>query len=222
MLVTLKMKQLFDRDKAVSLSTCQLLVECGRNLHDGALWGAFYSRYKCTITCYLWHAYRLRGGLHEDFLWFADDWVQEVFTKLLQNSGRVVRSFRGSTLPSLNSFLRSIAASIVKDHMRSRIAFRRRGQSISLEDVDDKSQTFASDTESRITALLEFIDIERTLHEDAESKNPERDMLIFKLHFVEGRSASEIASIQSLNLTTSGVEKVINRIRNRIYPQRKS
>ena len=64
---------------------------------------------------------------------------------------------------------------------------------------------------------LERVDkIERTLREDEESKNPERDLLIFKLHFVEGLSAREIALIPALKLSTSGLENVLNRLRNRL------
>ena len=69
---------------------------------------------------------------------------------------------------------------------------------------------------ARFSALLELIDVEKALRTDEESKNPERDLLIFRLHFVEGLSAREIASIPGLKLTTSGSEKVLSRVRNRL------
>jgi DNA-directed RNA polymerase specialized sigma24 family protein len=72
--------------------------------------------------------------------------------------------------------------------------------------------------EINISAILGLIDVEKVLREN-ESKNPERDLLIFRLHFVEGLSAREIASIPSLKLTTSGLEKVLIRVRNRLVGQ---
>ena len=71
-------------------------------------------------------------------------------------------------------------------------------------------------SDNKFSALLELIDLEKALRADEESKNPERDLLIFKLHFVEGLSAREIASMPGLKLTTSGLEKVLNRVRNRL------
>ncbi|HLH32775.1 MAG TPA: sigma-70 family RNA polymerase sigma factor [Terriglobia bacterium] len=205
-------------EKNSGLESADLLRNCARNLNDSVFWEEFYIRYKRKILLYLLRAFRMMGGHSEEFVRYADDWVQEVFTKLVQNDGRVIRSFRGTTENSVCAFLCSIALSVVADQLRSQRALRRRAQLTSLDDVES-SEPSAGDTEARFAALLELIDVEKALRTDEESKNPERDLLIFKLHFVEGLSAREIASIPALKLTTSGLEKVLARVKNRLVRQ---
>jgi DNA-directed RNA polymerase specialized sigma24 family protein len=155
------------------------------------------------------------GGRTHDFIHHSDDWMQEFFTKLIQNEGRVINSFRGTTENSVCAFLCSIAVSIVADQLRFQGALRRRGQVVSLDHAEAAASP-ESDSEARFSAILKLIDVEKALRSDDESKNPERDLLIFKLHFVEGLSPREIASIPPLKLTTSGLEKVLGRVKNRL------
>ena len=204
-----------DAGKVVDLDVAELVRQCARDLQNEELWQQFYARYKRKILLYLLRAFRMVGGHSDEFLRFADDWLQEVFTKLVQNEGHVIRSFRGTTEVSVNAFLASIALSIVVDQLRSQSAVRRRAQVVPLDQLQDVSSPRV-DPVARFSALLELIDVEKALRTDEESKNPERDLLIFKLHFVEGLSAREIASIPGLKLTTSGSEKVLSRVRNRL------
>ena len=213
------MKELIaDAKQPADFDAPELFRECAKNLRNAELWEEFYSRYRRKILLYLLRAFRTFGGNSEDFIRHADDWLQEVFTKLVQNDGRVIASFRGSNEPSVYAFLGTIAMSVVADQLRYQGALRRRAQFVALEKFDD-SGTY-SDTETQFSALLELIDVERALCE--QTKNPVRDSLIFKLYFVEGLSAREIASIPALKLTTSGLEKVLNRLRSRLAPKEHS
>lgn len=197
------------------LSVYELLALCAKDLLNEALWAQFYCRTKRKVITYLLRAYRIYGGRSDHFLRYADDWLQDVFTKLVQDQGRVIRSFRGTTDNSVYAFLASIAMSTVADQLRAQRAARRRGNVVAFDSVLDSDMN-VSEVNTRISALLELIDIENALKEDSESQNPERDLLIFKLHFIEGLTAREIASIPTFNLTTSGLEKVLNRLRRRI------
>src|SRR5688572_4874274 len=87
-----------------TLDACQLLRQCGKNLQDAALWTEFYQRYRRKIVTYLWRAFRT-SGRSEEFPRHLDDWVQDVFTKLIQYDGRVICSFRGTTEVSVKAFL---------------------------------------------------------------------------------------------------------------------
>ena len=202
-------------DRPAELEAHELLRLCADNLRNVELWEEFYSRYRRKIILYLLRAFRMLGGNSEEFVRYADDWVQEVFTKLVQNEGRIISSFRGSTELSVYAFLGSIALSVVADQLRSQRALRRRAQTVPLDQLQEFRAPHVN-SDNKFSALLELIDIEKALRADEESKNPERDLLIFKLHFVEGLSAREIASMPGLKLTTSGLEKVLNRIRNRL------
>ena len=208
-------QRLTDSGQADALTAPELLRHCAKNLRNRELWEAFYSRYRRKILLYLLRAFRMFGGNSDEFNRYADDWLQEVFTKLVQKEGRVIGSFRGETEVSVYAFLAAIALSVVADQLRSQKALRRRAQVVSLDQV----QSFElphMDGETKVSALLEVIDIGKALRANDKSKNPERDLLIFQLHFVEGLTAREIASIPSLKLTTSGLEKVLNRVKSRL------
>ena len=211
----MKQELSIDVRRVADLEAHELMRECAKDLRNADLWGEFHKRFRRKINLYLLRAFRALGGKSDEFDRYAEDWAQEVFTKLVQNEGRVISSFRGSTELSVYAFLGSIALSVVADQLRFQRALRRRAQVIALDQLQDFGLPHR-DSESQFSALLDLIDVERVLREDQESKNPERDFLIFKLHFVEGLSVREIASIRELNLTTSGLEKVLNRVRNRL------
>jgi DNA-directed RNA polymerase specialized sigma24 family protein len=204
--------------KTVELDSSELLRQCAKDLRNSKLWDEFYSRFRRKILLYLLRAFRMMGGNSEGFIRYSDDWMQEFLTKLVQNDGRVINSFRGTTENSVCAFLCSIAVSIVADQLRYQGALRRRGEFSSLDQAESVAAPQA-DSDARLLAILKLIDIEKVLRSDGESKNPERDLLIFKLHFVEGLSPREIASIPALKLTTSGLEKVLGRVKNRLVRQ---
>jgi RNA polymerase sigma factor (sigma-70 family) len=196
----------------------ELLRLCAKDLRNSELWDEFYARFRRKILLYLLRAFRTRGGRSEEFTRYSDDWMQEFFTKLVQNDGHAINSFRGTTEESVCAFLCTIAVSIVADQLRFQRALRRRAQVLSLDRVETASVPPA-DSEARFVAIVKLIDVEKMLRADDHSKNPARDLLIFKLHFVEGLSPREIASIPALKLTTSGLEKVLGRLRNRLIQQ---
>lgn len=211
----MKTQDSLDVPKRADLSTRELFAECARSFDDAGLWEEFYFRHRRKILTYLLRAFRVSGGTAQEFIQLGEDWVQEVFARLLKNNGRAARSFRGSTDVSVSAFLASIAVSVVADYLRSQRANRRRTQLVSIEDLHE-SAVPRGHTDSTVSALLDLIDVEKALKGDEESKNPKRDLLIFKLYFVEGLTAREISSIPSFNLTTSGLEKVVNRLKSRL------
>jgi RNA polymerase sigma factor (sigma-70 family) len=204
-----------DADRRANLTACELIAECARKLDDAAVWEEFYLRYRRKILTYLWRTLRMSGGRPHEFLQVADDWVQEVFAKLVKNNGRIIRSFRGTTDVSVNAFLASIAVSTVADQRRSQRAGRRRSQLVPFEDIQE-AEIPSSRPDTTVSTLLDLIDVEKALKEDGESKNPERDLLIFQLHFVEGLTPREMSSIPGFKLTVSGLEKVLTRLKSRL------
>src|SRR3974390_1458671 len=99
--------------RPVDLDAPELLKRCAKDLRNSELWDEFYARFRRKILLYLLRAYRMRGGRSEEFTRYSDDWMQEFFTKLVQNDGHTINSFRGATEDSVYAFLCSIAVSIV-------------------------------------------------------------------------------------------------------------
>jgi DNA-directed RNA polymerase specialized sigma subunit len=48
------------------------------------------------------------------------------------------------------------------------------------------------------------------------SSEPERDRLIFQLYFYQDLSAAQIASCNGINISKTGVEKIIGRLKDKI------
>ena len=102
------------QQKAGETSAADLLRECGVKLTDRALWSTFQERFQGLIFLYLLRALRYRS-IQEDAAGIVPDLAQEVYVKLVQHDGRILRSFRGDTEFSVMAFLAKISATVVQD-----------------------------------------------------------------------------------------------------------
>ena len=67
-----------------------------------------------------------------------------------------------------------------------------------------------------LSSILSWIDIERIVEGDPDRKSARRNALIFKLHYIDGFEAGEIARFPGFDLSKSGVETILARLRKRI------
>ena len=67
-----------------------------------------------------------------------------------------------------------------------------------------------------ISSILSWIDIERMVEGDSDRKNAGRNALIFKLHYIDGFESEEISRFPGFELTKSGVDSILTRLRKRI------
>jgi RNA polymerase sigma factor (sigma-70 family) len=206
--------------QAGETSAADLLRECGEKLTDRTLWTRFQERFQGLIFLYLMRALRLRR-IQDDAADIVPDLAQEVYLRLVQHDGRILRSFRGTTEFSVMAFLARIAATVVQDHQRHMTSDKRRGQVVPIDSVkaDETRGSKGSDAEfdpKALSAILSWIDIERIVEGEPDRKNARRNALIFKLHYVDGFEAGEIARYPGFELTKSGVETILSRLRKRI------
>jgi RNA polymerase sigma factor (sigma-70 family) len=198
-----------------------LIRECGQKLTDRALWNKFQERFQGLIFLYLMRALRLRR-IQDDAADIVPDLAQEVYVRLVQRDGQALRSFRGTTEFSVMAFLARISSSVVQDYQRKLMSEKRRanvvpietakaGETVGLQSTD--SPEFDSST---LGSILSWIDIERVVEGDPDRKHARRNALIFKLHYIDGFEAGEIAQFPGFELTKSGVETVLARLRKRI------
>ena len=198
-----------------------LLRECGERLTDRALWTRFQERFQGLIFLYLMRALHLRR-IQDDVADLVPDLAQEVYLRLVQHDGRILRSFRGTTEFSVMAFLARIASSVVQDHQRQIASEKRRGQVVPIDSArggDLGSLRSADSVEfdsNALSAILSWIDVERIVEGDPDRKNARRNALIFKLHYIDGFEAGEIARFPGFELTRSGVETILSRLRKRI------
>src|SRR5262245_32597908 len=211
----------FRGHKAGEQSAADLLRECGQKLTDRALWGKFQERFQGLIFLYLLRALRFRS-IQEDAAGIVPDLAQEVYMKLVQHDGRILRSFRGETEFSVMAFLAKIASNVVQDYHRHGGREKRRAQVISIDavnaaDCGDRCLRESPEFDSNaLSSMLSWIDIERVIEGDPDRKHARRNALIFKLRYVDGFSSAEIARFPGFDLTQAGVETVLGRLRKRI------
>ena len=186
--------------------SADLLRECGRKVTDAALWETFQQRFHRQITTYVFRCLRSRGGAGSDV---ARDLVQEVYLRLLQDRGRLMSSFRGETEFSVLAFLGRVSMGGVSDYFRSQHADRRMpAQIISIDQarrVEEESR--ADDLD--VTAILSWIDVDRLIESEPDRRNATRNVLIFKLHHVEGLTVREISQYPGFDLTEPAIEVIL-------------
>ena len=207
--------------KSGELSAPDLVRECGEKLTDRELWRRFQERFQGLIFMYVMRSLRLRL-IKDDVTGIVPDLTQEVYLKLVQHEGRVLRSFKGTTEFSVRAFLAKISASVVHDHQRSAATEKRSAQVVPIdfaaaaESQAKKSADAPEFDSSQLSSILSWIDMERVIEGEPDKKNARRNALIFQLHYINGFESGEIARFPGFGLTKSGIQAILTRLRKRI------
>jgi RNA polymerase sigma factor (sigma-70 family) len=207
--------------KSGDLSAPDLVRECGQKLTDRDLWRQFQERFQGLIFMYVMRSLYLRH-IRDDVTSIVPDLTQEVYLKLVQHDGRVLRSFKGDTEFSARAFLARVSASVVQDYQRNIGSDKRSAQVIPIDyakaaELRRKKSTDSPQAESnQLSSILEWIDMERVVEGDSDRKNARRNALIFQLHYINGFESGEIARFPGFGLTKSGVQTILTRLRKRI------
>src|SRR3989442_13078999 len=107
----------FRWQKSGETPAADLLRECGEKLTDRILWTKFQERFQGLIFLYLMRALRLRR-IQDDVSGIVPDLAQDVYMRLVQNEGWILRSFRGTTDVSVMAFLARLSSSVVQDYLQ--------------------------------------------------------------------------------------------------------
>ena len=164
---------------------------------------------------------RLRR-IQDDAADVVADLAQEVYVRLVQREGQALRTFRGTTEFSVMAFLARISSSVVQDYQRQLMSEKRRANVVPIETARAGEMAGARSTDSAefdsttLSSILSWIDIERIVDGDPDRKNARRNALIFKLHYIDGFESGEISRFPGFELTKSGVETILARLRKRI------
>ncbi len=121
------------------------------------------------------------------------------------------------------AFLARISSGVAHDYQREVTADKRghgRVIPIDIARAGEKSgKAMRESSEFGVNALgaiLSWIDVERIVEGDPDRKYAQRNALIFKLHYIDGFEAGEIARFPVFELTKSGVDTILARLRKRI------
>lgn len=189
----------------------ELVLICLRTGGEPA-WNEFVRRFQPLIATVILRTARRWGETSPDVL---DDLIQETFLKLCADRQAVLEKFQPGHPDSIFGYIKVLTANLVHDHFKA-LNSRKRGKNITSALTDDyelsESQGSAtSEAESRERAIL-IGQIDACLRTLEIGPNTERDRRIFWLYYRIGLSASAIAVIPGIGLTTKGVESTLLRL----------
>jgi RNA polymerase sigma-70 factor (ECF subfamily) len=191
-------------------SSTELVRACAGSKDERA-WTEFIQRFQLVIAAAVLRTARRWGELSRPQL---EDLIQDTYLKLCENDSRLLRSFQPRQDDSIYGFLKVVAANVVHDHFKSaRAAKRGAGQTEAImEPVQIASKMAGADSFDAVSQRLQLEQVEKVLRQVTAGKDQERKRAIFWLRHRQGLTASEIAAIPSIGLTTEGVESVLMRL----------
>jgi RNA polymerase sigma-70 factor (ECF subfamily) len=191
-------------------SSIELVRECAGSKDENA-WAEFIRRFRVVIAATVLRTARHWGEPPRAQL---DDLIQDTYLKLCENDSRLLRSFQPRHQDSIYGFLRVVAANVVHDHFKSALAAKRgAGQTEAITDpvqIDPKMAD--TDGFETVSQRIQLEQVDKVLRQVTAGKDQDRKRIIFWLRHQQGLTASEIASIPSLGLTTEGVESMLLRL----------
>jgi RNA polymerase sigma-70 factor, ECF subfamily len=192
------------------LSSPELFSICARG-GDAASWEEFIRRFNPVIGRSVLRV-AMRYGTADKAL--VDDLVQEAYLKICSNECKVLRSFIPHNQESAFAFLKVVAASVAQDFFKSRFAGKRAPEA-TASSMDQSVEPTAKSSQNALNHLEREVlvdQIDRYLRAVVPASDLQRSRTVFWLYYRSGLTASAIAALPALELTTKGVESLLFRL----------
>ena len=205
----------------------KLFSLCAENAANSELWGELLRRYTPFIKVFIRRCLDRPWGdvnphLSKDEVQ-ESDLFQNVIVRLAKNGCAAMKQFSGEKEEDLLAYLAVITRSVVKECRRSLWALKRASDHPEMQnDVTAQLQSLSPTGSSEIRTIERHPPAGDALELNARSlqflPGPylARDRLIFQLYFVHNLSPDQIRQCKGINLSKAGVEKVLNRLKERI------
>ncbi len=201
------------------LSDNDLIKKCREHSPD---WNRFWKEFERRFDEYIFFMilYELRRQLSSSVIYdlkeSIQDLRQDVYEKLLKDDGKALKEFRGEHTESFRAYLRSITINLTKNFSkREKLQQRRMNDVIGESSAPElfRINSVTNETEEHLDEAFVKEHIIRMLRANYPSRNLDRDILIFKLYFFEGLSPKQIHNIINGELSASGVESTVSRMK---------
>lgn len=219
-------------DRELTRTTNRELVgRCAEAGPDDPVWPEFLSRFHARMRLVVYRSLKAEAARHRGVDLgspgsIVDDLVQEAYVKLLAGERRALHGFHGKSDNSIYTYLASIAANVTRDHFKKLRAQKTPPAATSLETRSADPGGLGEGRRLEDSLASAELDPEEMAHvaelkrraegviEAARGSASPRDLLVYRLHFVEGSSVEEIAACAGIGLSQSGVEKCVRRLRD--------
>ena len=202
----------------------ELLSACARDRENFLLWTEFLRRYGPSMRTYIKGAVRqvmgrfsaanyetILGGIQ------CSDLFQNAIMRLVEDDCAAMKRFSGNSENEWLAYVAVISRSVVRETVRRQRALKRPGGSrVVFPDILEPARILRGSASPEMERRLLANEVrelgERAIH-DVAGETSSRDLLIFQLYFDHDLSFNQIAQCQSVNISKSGVEKVLARMK---------
>jgi len=200
------------------LSPPHLFSICARG-GDAAAWEEFIRRFNPVIARSVLRVV-LRHGTPDKSQ--VDDLVQETYLKICAKNCKLLSGFTPQEPESAYGFLKVVAANVAQDFFKSRLA-EKRAPGATAQSIEEGGTLPATDCSKNVMNHTERAvligQIDRKLSTVVSVGQLPRARMVFWLYYRSGLTASAIASLPSLNMTTKGVESLLFRLTRLVREQ---
>jgi RNA polymerase sigma-70 factor (ECF subfamily) len=194
-----------------ALPSNDLLMAC--ICGDASAWEEFIRRFSPVIARVVFRVACRHGDSSKSVV---DDLVQDTYLKLCSNDCKLLKSFEPEHTESIFAFLKVVASCVAHDYFKAKHA-QKRGSGNTPETLDEMQYSAPGDSANspgsltrieRGVLIRQIDEYLSTLLPPVEAK---RGRAVFWLYYRAGFSASAIASLPAVGLTTKGVESLLLR-----------
>jgi RNA polymerase sigma factor (sigma-70 family) len=198
------------------MDSIKLAHLCAANQQDTELWTEFLRRFTPKIKTFIRSTLRQSGNTGSANSNQESDLFQNTILRLVQNNCAALKRFSGTTESELLIYFAVIARSTVRDSVRRQSA-KRRFHLPASPSAEDRDYIQEPGIENSVEREILAREIEQLSFETISgSILPVRDKLIFQLYFYEDLSAAQIASCGGVELSKTGIEKIINKLKEKV------
>jgi RNA polymerase sigma-70 factor (ECF subfamily) len=193
---------------------------------DERAWQTFVDLFNRTIVAASYRACMAIRNLGVSSGECVAELVQDVYIRLLDHNARALRAWRGADIASMKKYLAVITRTVASDKLRRQQSHKRFVVLVPLDaptredDGPALSEALSAPAYARpdkmVDGRLEEERLLRALSEACTGPNGSRNSLMFQLHVLDGFSAREIAQMPVFGLSSSNVETILRRTRERV------
>jgi RNA polymerase sigma-70 factor (ECF subfamily) len=179
---------------------------------DESAWLEFIRRFNPLIASVALRVARQCGEASPQVI---DDLMQETYLKLCSERIHILEKFRPDHPNAIYGFIKVFTLNLAQDHFKASRA-QKRGGSVETSSLDADASADRIMRPEPAAAVFErellLGQVDGCLKAVATGPNAGRDSRIFWLYYRVGLSASAIARLPTIELTTKGVESTILRL----------
>jgi RNA polymerase sigma-70 factor (ECF subfamily) len=193
-----------------NLSASELVSICASGA-GAPCWAEFIRRFNPVIGRSILRV-AIRYGVSDQSL--IDDLVQETYLKICASDYKVLRTFSTRGPDSAFGFLKVVATSVAHDFFKARLAGKRAPEAAAteLEAESVPASEYVQNDLSQAERAVLVDQIDRQLKVVVPECELGRARTIFWLYYRAGLTASAIATLPAVDLTTKGVESLLFRL----------